>query len=162
MVSSRPPILQFATLSDLASALGWLPSPAAMRLWGGPQLRWGASAAEVWETIQAAEHRVYALVDDGALQGLAQIVERDGRAHLARVIVDPHLRGQGVGERLLRAVLAQALALSVAAVTLNVYRENRVAIRLYRKLGFDFCDADANGDSLPMIWKGGLIETAGR
>jgi len=45
-------------------------------------------------------------------------------------------RGQGVGERLLRACLAKAQAKGIARVELESRADNQRAIRLYERLGF--------------------------
>ena len=45
-------------------------------------------------------------------------------------------RGQGAGERLLRATIAHALHKGIYRVTLEARADNLAAIRLYEKLGF--------------------------
>lgn len=125
-----------------------------MRWWGGPVPRFGAPAAEVWEAIQAGVHPTLALVGADGLQGFAQIIARDGCAHLARLIVAPGLRGCGTGRTLVCALLERAAASQPAAITLNVYRDNVAAIALYRKLGFVFLAGAADAESRAMIWSG--------
>lgn len=56
--------------------------------------------------------------------------------HILNVAVDPDLRGQGVGKRLMEHLLEEAQALSVRAITLEVRESNQSAIRLYEKAGF--------------------------
>ena len=46
------------------------------------------------------------------------------------------LRGQGIGERLLRACLAKAQAKGITRVELEARADNGRAIRLYQRLGF--------------------------
>jgi len=48
----------------------------------------------------------------------------------------PAYRGQGLGERLLRACLAKAKANGITRVELHVRADNDRAIRLYERLGF--------------------------
>jgi RimJ/RimL family protein N-acetyltransferase len=56
------------------------------------------------------------------------------------VFVHQHHRGRGVGTRITRLALEQARALGLADIWLTVDADNFIAIRLYRKFGFTFCD----------------------
>ena len=53
--------------------------------------------------------------------------------HIMNVAVAPDYRGQGIGEALLRTMMAYT---NLEAYTLEVRMSNRTAIRLYRRLGF--------------------------
>jgi len=53
--------------------------------------------------------------------------------HIMNVAVAPDYRGQGIGETLLRTMMAYT---NLEAYTLEVRMSNRTAIRLYRRLGF--------------------------
>jgi ribosomal protein S18 acetylase RimI-like enzyme len=56
--------------------------------------------------------------------------------NLHDVVVDPNARGQGVGWLLLEAVEAEARRRGCCGLTLEVFGDNEVAKRLYRKFGF--------------------------
>ena len=56
--------------------------------------------------------------------------------NLHDVVVHPSARGQGVGWRLLEAVEAEAHRRDCCGLTLEVFGDNEVAKRLYRKFGF--------------------------
>ena len=56
------------------------------------------------------------------------------------VFVDQHYRGRGVGTELTRAAIDLARELGLELIWLSVDACNFIAIRLYRKFGFDFCD----------------------
>lgn len=58
------------------------------------------------------------------------------RAHLANIAVHPAWRRRGLGEFLLLAALEEAFEHDRWQVTLEVRPSNRVAIRLYGRLGF--------------------------
>lgn len=58
----------------------------------------------------------------------------DGRTPEMSIGVDEHVRGQGVGETLVRALIAEALRRGLR-LCLNV-RSTNPAVRLYRRLGF--------------------------
>lgn len=57
-------------------------------------------------------------------------------AHITNVAVHPRYRGKGIGERLLRQMMSRALAEGGKKMTLEVRPSNRIARRLYEKLGF--------------------------
>ncbi|MEO7060327.1 MAG: GNAT family N-acetyltransferase [Lapillicoccus sp.] len=57
-------------------------------------------------------------------------------AHLIAMYVAPPVRGQGVGERLVAAVLDEAVARGHRRVVLEVTGNNAPAIALYTRMGF--------------------------
>jgi ribosomal protein S18 acetylase RimI-like enzyme len=61
----------------------------------------------------------------------------DERTPELAIAVVPNARGRGIGEELLRALLEQARADGFAAVSLSVDPENRRALELYERLGFE-------------------------
>lgn len=58
-------------------------------------------------------------------------------AHINTLAVHPHWRGRGVGERLLTALLSQALDLGAVEATLEVRAGNTIAQNLYHKYNFE-------------------------
>jgi GNAT superfamily N-acetyltransferase len=56
------------------------------------------------------------------------------------VFVHQHHRGRGVGTQLTRTALDHARSLGISEIWLSVDASNFIAIRLYRKFGFRFCD----------------------
>lgn len=58
-------------------------------------------------------------------------------AHINTLAVHPRWRGQGVGERLLTALLNEALDLGGVEATLEVRASNTIAQNLYRKYNFE-------------------------
>ena len=62
---------------------------------------------------------------------------RDGEILLKFVIVDPQLRGQGIGTKMIRAAVREIFAKTDAsAVQLMVFDANTAAEKCYRKAGF--------------------------
>ncbi|MHB0913352.1 MAG: ribosomal protein S18-alanine N-acetyltransferase [Armatimonadota bacterium] len=57
-------------------------------------------------------------------------------AHITTIGVDPECRGQKIGERLLIALIDEAIFRGASRITLEVRRSNYVAQSLYRKYGF--------------------------
>jgi len=59
------------------------------------------------------------------------------RGDLVQVYVDANYRGQHIGEKLIRRVLADAFALEgIEQIQLSVVAANQGAIKLYEKIGF--------------------------
>jgi ribosomal-protein-alanine N-acetyltransferase len=59
-----------------------------------------------------------------------------GEGHITTLAVDPSYQGRKIGERLLIALLEEAILQRASHVTLEVRESNRVAQSLYRKYGF--------------------------
>ena len=57
-------------------------------------------------------------------------------AHVTNVAIRKDLRGQGLGEKLMRALIQLAADIGMIWMTLEVRRSNAAAQGLYRKLGF--------------------------
>lgn len=72
------------------------------------------------------------------LLGYGTLLFRRGtrRARLYSFCVHPEVRGSGLGRRLLEALEAEALARDVEVLGLEVRVDNRVALGLYRRMGF--------------------------
>ncbi|TXS38042.1 GNAT family N-acetyltransferase [Streptomyces sp. OR43] len=88
---------------------------------------------------------------DGAFDGAAVLVARDGdtaagcvvvtapvdgRAEIKRLWTAPEFRGRGVASALLDAALAHAARSGVRTVRLSVWRWRTGAVSLYERLGF--------------------------
>jgi ribosomal protein S18 acetylase RimI-like enzyme len=55
---------------------------------------------------------------------------------LASIAVDVAARGRGLGAAVTAALTRRALAAGAPVVTVDLYADNPVALRLYRRLGF--------------------------
>ncbi|WP_136067562.1 GNAT family N-acetyltransferase [Modicisalibacter radicis] len=79
-----------------------------------------------------------AVTDEGALQGYGTLLfRRNSRsARLYSFCVHPEARGSGLGRRLLEALEGEALERGMQRLTLEVRADNRVAMGLYRRMGF--------------------------
>ena len=144
--------LRPARMEDLKTVLSWVENPESMRVWGGAALPFPGTPETIWTTIGADERSTYTLVDRAHdLVAFGQILPRDPNVHLARIIVAPHARGQGVGRVLCRELMRTAQALHhPKAFTLNVYVNNVAALALYRSLGFEALACVPGTDSLRM------------
>ncbi|MBB3232035.1 GNAT family N-acetyltransferase [Halomonas stenophila] len=140
--------LRAAEPSDLLTVLSWVSSRDECLMWGGPKIRYPATPETAWSDMEASKENTYVLVDATlAGIGFGQVLPRCGKIlHLARLIVDPGLRGQGIGRDLCIALMNIGAARHHADwFTLNVYESNEAAVKLYRSLEFEVKEQDDSG-----------------
>jgi ribosomal protein S18 acetylase RimI-like enzyme len=68
--------------------------------------------------------------------------EGDGEARLRWFVLDPDLRGQGLGRRLLEEFLAEAKRFGHRRIVLETFSDLRAAAHLYRGHGFELVWAE--------------------
>jgi len=90
-----------------------------------------------WRTVDSDIHP-YLLFDGERPVGYGEVWldDEEDEVELARIIVDPEVRGRGVGGELVRALLGPALNAGYSEVFLRVRPENAAAIRAYHGSGF--------------------------
>ncbi len=78
------------------------------------------------------------------------------RVWLDRFMIDERYQGRGFGRHSLVMILEKMFSdYSCEEVFLSVYDKNKVAIKLYSKIGFKECDfRDIGGDTVMVIEKG--------
>jgi ribosomal protein S18 acetylase RimI-like enzyme len=86
------------------------------------------------------EGRAFGLVDDGALVGYGELWVDDDEVELARLIVDPARRRQGIGRQLVSRLAEVGRAYYTRTVFLRVHPDNDSAVRVYLAAGFRFVD----------------------
>ena len=138
-MTAPPCSLRPALQEDLREILTWMDTPELMRRWGGPLLSFPGSPAATWEAIGGSVETTFALVAaSGELLGFGQILRRPWGFHLARIVVSPSQRGQGLGRSLCLHLIEKAWATRAPGVfTLNVYADNAPARAIYESLGFE-------------------------
>ena len=119
------------------SVAGWPVSAEEAVRWCGradltPEVvaGWGAGA----------DVRAFTLMDAGAPVGYGELWLDEDEVELARLIVPPARRGQGVGRRLVEA-LTEIARQHADLVFLRVHPDNAAAVRVYRAAGFEPVDA---------------------
>ena len=95
---------------------------------------WSARSLELLLSDSAVG---FAAVRDGTVLGYGGMMTVVGEGQITNVAVDPSCRRMGIGEALLRALLAEAKRRGAEQVSLEVRVSNEAAIALYKALGFE-------------------------
>ena len=116
----------------------WFPDIPSVRQWGGPLFRHPFTHASFLEDVRWREVPTYSLLDEeGELLGFGQYYEREGRCHLARLVIGPAQRGRGLGRYFIRGLMQIGMAnLDTDECSLFVMNANAGAVRCYTSLGF--------------------------
>jgi len=94
--------------------------------------------------LESGDAYVAAAMEGETLVGFAILHRMADEGELFNIAVDPAFRGRGAGRALLDAVLAQAPAMGVRRLYLEVRRSNEAARTLYRGAGFQVCGTRKN------------------
>jgi RimJ/RimL family protein N-acetyltransferase len=136
-------------LPDLPIIQSWVRSPEAMVQWSGP---WNftfpldedqLARFFLTEALDGGLRRMQFVATEGESQvpvgqiGFGRIWSRTDAAHLGPVIVDPALRGRGIGSRMVREALKFGFdQLRLHRIELVVFDFNSAAIACYERAGF--------------------------
>lgn len=137
---STPPGLRLPEAADYLALGGWVRDADTCLRWAGPRLKYPFKPARLSHLLAepGANSRVMSRGQAAPALGFGQFWVRDpGVAHLARIILAPTARGQGLGSTLCELLMAEAAHVTGAtAFTLRVYRDNDPALAIYERLGF--------------------------
>lgn len=133
MMDFRP-----AQRHDLAAVIPWIPDAQSCLVWAGPRVRFPLELEQLLQDLEFDRTRCYVLTDDDQVLAFGQIrMFDDGRrGHLSRIVVNPRLRGQGIGQTFVSELIRETRRLHCQTTSLHVVKENAIAISLYKKLGF--------------------------
>ena len=81
-------------------------------------------------------HIFMAYADTEVVGCVALIPMQDGIYELSKMAVSPHLRGRGIGRRLLQHAIAQARGLDAKSLFLGSNTRLKNAVHLYESVGF--------------------------
>ena len=128
-----------ASIAHVEELMSWFLDREAVSIWGGPPFRYPFSRESFLEDVYWDRMPTFVLLDTvGAMIGFGQTYEKEGRSHLARLIVSPEHRGKGYGKALIEQLSEKARELfSCSEFSLYVVRDNEVATRCYAKAGFE-------------------------
>ena len=134
-----PHTLRAPEAADYAALSKWVTNADTCIRWAGPRLKFPFKPSRLPQLLaEPGAHSFVMSRGTGPAQGFCQCWVRDpGVAHLARIILAPEARGQGLGTTLCELLMAEAARLTGAnAFTLRVYRDNDAALAIYERLGF--------------------------
>jgi ribosomal protein S18 acetylase RimI-like enzyme len=123
--------------ADLETIISWIPDEPACKIWAGPKVRFPLRIESLSKDIEFSDNNTYCLIKSDAIIAFGQLLPKEkGRLHFARIIVDPSKRAMGYGKRLCKELLQIANQKGCHKISLNVYRNNTSALKLYEDLGF--------------------------
>ena len=130
--------LREATPADIDALMQWFTDKADVEIWGGPSFRYPFTRRTFRKDIYWGRMASYSLFDSrGRFTAFGQLYVRSGRINLARLVVDPVVRGQGVGKRLVALLMQTGAGLfPYDEFSLFVFRDNTRAYRCYEAMGF--------------------------
>jgi len=134
--------LSESTEADITALMNWFPQADDVNIWGGPEFRFPFNRHSFFEDVKWGRMLSYSLFDSQhEFAAFGQLYERYGRINLARLVVDPTRRGEGVGKRLIDLLTAVGPSqFSCDEFSLFVYRENVPAFECYKSMGFVVSD----------------------
>lgn len=136
--------MNLITVQDkhIIKMMRWFESEQALRAWSGTEFKYPFDLKNFKNDASINELSSKVLVSTtGELLAFGQYYLRLGRCHLARLVVNPDLRGQGlVAELITQLSIAAKRELAVDSFSLFVMADNQGAIKAYSKLGFQLAD----------------------
>lgn len=126
-----------ASINDVEEVISWICTEEECRIWAGPAVTYPICKSRLLNEISFCPENSFSCSSNTGLLAFGQVLQKDdGGSHLARIITNPTCRYQGVGRRMCNYLVDYAFQLGGGKVSLNVYRENSYALRLYESLGF--------------------------
>ena len=127
-----------ATSDDLRELMTWFQDAPSVNEWGGPSFRFPFTEQTFRKDCHWGKMATFRLNDPGGgFSAFGQFYKRYGRINFARLVVNPALRGQGVGKRLVGLLMDVGPSfLRCSEFSLFVFRDNMPALGCYLSMGF--------------------------
>ena len=152
--------LRPATTEDVKTVLSWIVDKEACRTWAGPVVRFPMTVRALKTDIEFEEDNTYCLDKEGRLLAFGQLIRKNGfRLHMARVIIAPDERHRGYGKYWVLALMDLARHKGCYRLSLNVYRQNTPALKLYTASGFREVAEKSTGELCHMIADNTILST---
>ncbi len=121
---------------DVLLGLGGIDSEAVLHYYPVPTYR--QLMLDLPELHARPKGSVKLVLLDDVPVGCGMVYEfAPGVAEIKRVYVDPSAQGQGIGQALMEALIAQARSDGYASILMDTGRKLEAACRLYDRLGFE-------------------------
>ena len=116
----------------------WFPDLSSAQAWGGPEIRYPFTDVAFIEDIRWQQMPAYSMLgEEKELTGFGQYYEKQGRCHLARLVVAPTHRSKGFSYQFIHELMRIGMAdLGVNECSLFVMSSNKSAISCYTALNF--------------------------
>lgn len=139
----RPP-----KAADYAALGTWVSDADSCARWAGPKLPFPFASAQLPQLLaEPGAHSFVLSRGPAEALGFCQfwVREEAGAVHLARIILAPSARGQGLAATLCGLLMGEAArTVGAQAFTLRVYRDNHPALATYEGLGFEVVPAQSD------------------
>ena len=134
MVPSGALRLRDFLAGDDAWLIGCVGSPEELERFAGPSLTWPLTEAQLQGIRDDPAVTAWTAEVGGEPVGHVEVVRmEDGSGRVARVLIDPRRRGEGLARKLVAAAIERA----PSRLALSVFADNQPAIRTYLALGFE-------------------------
>lgn len=136
------PQLALASVAEMCQLRSWFNSADEQHSWGGDNFDYPCSELRFLQQLCRPGTQSYALIGSNQqdqsteLLGFGQLCDRFGCHHLARLVIRPDQRGQGLAKILINELIIQALGQQQRNISLYVHRHNTIAVSCYQHLGF--------------------------
>lgn len=135
--------------TNIIELMSWFNSQHDITQWAGPYFRYPFTEKTFIEDLNLDVSDSFVLVgQQNVLLAFGQYYQRKNKCHLARLVVNPIYRGEGIAATLIKELCKHGhLNLNVTDCSLFVYENNLAAVLAYKKLGFV---VETNQDSSPL------------
>ena len=137
---------------DLSVITAWIQNEEALTRWAGSNLSWPIDEEALWTMLDSAESLPLVMATDHDVMAFGQILAlKPDTLHLSLLVVSPEFRGRRLGEHMSLALLKRGMARwpSATHVTLDVGRDDKAALAMSRRLGFQ--EAGAPEDAVGRV-----------
>lgn len=110
-----------------------------------------------WQRDEETQAHILIAGDAPIGYGELWLDAQEQEAELARIIIAPGARGQGLGKALVRGLLSEAAEAGYSDIFMRVHPDNGIALRCYRGAGFVVVDAGLasarnTGQPVSYVW----------
>ena len=144
--------LRKAESADLETIVSWIPDELTCKHWAGPKVRFPLNIESLSKNIEFSNNDSYCLIVNESLVAFGQLIAKDNDyLHLTRIVVNPSKREMGYGKSFCNKLLKIANQKGYHKISLNVYRDNIHALKLYENLGFQEISKKSSKENCYMV-----------